>query len=144
FVAMWRQQHPNDPRQYEGPGALPQDEQQKWYAQKGRQMWQQAVVHQANQPNNGQSPVPQGGLSRPTTGIPAGDDPIWAQRGQQWYQQQGAPFGGGTTTPAGTARQPVGTPGPGAEGKTPTGKRPLPFSNEQQTQRFANVNAAQQ
>jgi hypothetical protein len=92
LFALWKQQHPNDPRQYAGPSALPPELAAKWYQQKGRELWQQAVVAQHNQPNNGQQPLPQGGLAVSTPGIPAGDSPYWAQQGQKWYQQQGKPL----------------------------------------------------
>lgn len=98
---LWRQQHPNDPRQYAGPAGLPPELAQKWYAAQGHKMWQQAVVNQANQPNNGQGPTPAGGLSRTTPGIPAADSPYWSQQGKKWYEQQGAPFlPGGARGPA--------------------------------------------
>src|SRR5262245_16753763 len=85
---VYRQQHPNGPLQFTGPGATP-EEQAKAYAAKGRSLWQQAVVNQQNSPGKGGSqPMPQGGLAVTTPGIPAGDDPYWAQQGKAWYQKQ--------------------------------------------------------
>lgn len=89
--AQYIQSHPNATG-FQGIGGLPEDIRQQWLAAQGKKMWQEAVVKQHAQPNNGQAPMPQGGLAVTTPGIPAGDSKYWIDQARKYYSDMEKPY----------------------------------------------------
>jgi len=86
---LYMQTHPGGNMPFLGPEGRGTDYANQVYANKARQMWQQAVVQQQMQPGKGGSaPLPQGGLAVSTPGIRAADDPWWIQQAKNWFATQ--------------------------------------------------------